>query len=494
MPIDLIIVEKITDWKLTFPQPEVVTAKDYLTQPQYFESKNAKVINLCRGYRYLSRGYYCSLLAEARHHKVIPTVRTLRDLSSKAIYSLNIDSLDELLQESLDNDTSIETVDTLEITIFFGHCDKPALRKLAQQIFVTFTCPLLTVTFRHQGKWHISSIKPLHLNNLKHNGQESLFIDAVSAYTRKRWINGKVNKHEFRYDLAILHNPKEELAPSDSEALEKFVEVGKKMAINVELITKKDYPRLAEYDALFIRETTSITHHTYRFAKKAESEGMVVIDDPNSILRCTNKVYLAELLRANGVPTPKTLILQKGKLNHLEEMIPYPIVLKIPDGSFSRGVFKANNYQELLAITSQLFKESDIILAQEYIYTPFDWRIGILNRKPIFACQYFMSKEHWQIVRHDTLSGAHFEGEFCTFPIERVPKIVVKTALKAARQIGDGLYGVDLKYAEQGIFVIEVNDNPNIDEGVENAVLKNDLYRIILRDFIRRLDKKFKFR
>jgi glutathione synthase/RimK-type ligase-like ATP-grasp enzyme len=484
MSIDLIIVEKITDWKKTFPQLDVVTAKDYLTQAQYFESKNAKVINLCRHYRYLSRGYYCSLLAEARYHKVIPTVRTLRDLSSKAIYSLDIDSLDELLQKSLDKDIGKDAVD-LEMMVFFGHCNKPALKKLAQQIFITFTCPLLVVTFRRQGKWHISSIKPLHLNNLKEEW-ETLFIEAVTAYTRKRWVNKKV-KQVFRYDLAILHNPNEELAPSDAEALDKFVEIGKKLAVNTELITKKDYPRLAEYDALFIRETTNITHHTYRFAKRAESEGMVVIDDPDSILRCTNKVYLAELLRASEISTPKTLILQKDNLNQLEKIIPYPVVLKIPDGSFSRGVFKVSDQQELHTITTQLFKESDIILAQEYLYTPFDWRIGILNRQPIFACQYFMSKEHWQIVRHDTLSGHHFEGEFRTFALGQVPKIIVKTALKAARQIGDGLYGVDLKQTERGVFVIEVNDNPNIDEGVENAVLGDELYRIIIQDFIRRL-------
>jgi glutathione synthase/RimK-type ligase-like ATP-grasp enzyme len=103
-----------------------------------------------------------------------------------------------------------------------------------------------------------------------------------------------------------------------------------------------------------------------------------------------------------------------------------------------------------------------------------------------------MSKEHWQIVQHDASSGSHSEGTFRTFPIERAPKEVVKVALKAARLIGDGLYGVDLKHTEHGVFVIEVNDNPNIDEGVENAVLKDELYRIIIREFIRRLDKKTK--
>jgi len=170
-------------------------------------------------------------------------------------------------------------------------------------------------------------------------------------------------------------------------------------------VTRKDYGRLAEYDALFIRETTQLNHHTYRFAKKAEKRGMVVIDDPDSILRCTNKVYLAELLAANRIATPKTVIVRREGLAEVEQAIPYPIVLKIPDGSFSRGVFKAENRAELLRIAGRLFKDSDLILAQEFLYTEYDWRIGVLSRQPIYACRYYMSRRHWQIVNHDVKGG-----------------------------------------------------------------------------------------
>jgi glutathione synthase/RimK-type ligase-like ATP-grasp enzyme len=31
---------------------------------------------------------------------------------------------------------------------------------------------------------------------------------------------------------------------------------------------------------------------------------MPVIDDPVSMIRCTNKVYLDELMAANGIPVP----------------------------------------------------------------------------------------------------------------------------------------------------------------------------------------------
>jgi glutathione synthase/RimK-type ligase-like ATP-grasp enzyme len=255
----------------------------------------------------------------------------------------------------------------------------------------------------------------------------------------------------------------------------------------VELIERADYGRLAEYDALFIRDTTRIDHYTYRFAKKAESEGMVVIDDPRSILLCANKVYLAELLRANKVPTPKTVIVGRGDLDAAEQLLGYPMVLKVPDGSFSQGVFKAENRERMEEVTGRLFQDSELILAQEYLYTEFDWRVGILNRQPIFVSQYFMSKKHWQIVKYDG-KGGFVEGGFKTMAVADAPPKVVEVALKAANLIGDGFYGVDLKEGKEGVFIIEVNDNPSLESGVEDVVLKDGLYRLVMGEFLRRLD------
>jgi hypothetical protein len=60
----------------------------------------------------------------------------------------------------------------------------------------------------------------------------------------------------------------------------------------------------------------------------------------------------------------------------------------------------------------------------------------------------------------------------------------------AAELIGDGLYGVDLKMNGDGVFVIEINDNPDVDRGIEAAGLRGDLYRIILKDLARRIEAR----
>jgi glutathione synthase/RimK-type ligase-like ATP-grasp enzyme len=488
MTSHIVVVEQPSDWQPSYPEAVVVTAKEYLSQPDFLKTKGIKVINLCRSFKYLSIGYYVSLLGEARRHKVIPSVHTVTDLSSKAIYSLNFEDLDTLVHKSLQKRTAPQPeTNKFELQIFFGRCEDRELQDLARQLFDTFHCPLLKVEFRFQGRWNIASIRPLYLNAIAPE-QQPAFVDALNHYFSKPWRTSRA-KSVARYDLAILHNPEEKLPPSSPQSLQKFIKAGKKFGIDVELIEKKDFSRLAEYDALFIRETTKIDHYTYRFAKKAESEGMVVIDDPDSIVKCTNKVYLAELLTANKVPVPKTVVLHKSNLKALEESLHYPVVLKIPDGSFSRGVFKAANEAELNGIVAQNFKDTDLILAQEYLYTPFDWRIGVLNRKPIYACQYFMSKSHWQIMKHGP-SGNIEEGMGKTWRIEDAPREVVEVALKAANLIGNGLYGVDLKQTERGVVVIEVNDNPNIDKGFEDVALGDELYNLIMEEFARRLDLK----
>jgi glutathione synthase/RimK-type ligase-like ATP-grasp enzyme len=375
--------------------------------------------------------------------------------------------------------------------VLFGQCAEPhwqpAFRSLARRVFETFRCPLLRLELAHAGGWRVTAIRPLALDRLPAE-HEGAFVAALEGYLSQPWRRPRA-RQTYRYDLALLHDPGEALAPSNPRALRRFQQAGRALGLNVELITRRDYGRLAEYDALLIRETTRIHHHTFRFAKKAASEGMVVIDDPVSILRCTNKVFLAELLSAHGVPRPRTLILRRETLLDVEAAIPYPVVLKIPEGSFSRGVFKAADRAQLRDIAGRLFRESDLILAQEYLYTPYDWRIGILARRPLYACRYYMSRDHWQIVRHDA-DGGRDEGGFETLAVADAPKDVVAVALRAANLIGDGLYGVDVKATAGGAVVIEVNDNPNLDAGVEDGVLGEGLYRAILSEMLTRLERQ----
>ncbi|WP_019215141.1 ATP-grasp domain-containing protein [Legionella tunisiensis] len=252
------------------------------------------------------------------------------------------------------------------------------------------------------------------------------------------------------------------------------------MGLNIDFIEKSDNKSIAEYDALFIRATTSVNHYTYRMARRAAQENLVVIDDPQSIVKCSNKVYLAELMRSHQILTPETLFISKYDKNL--PAIEFPCVLKRPDSAFSHGVLKLDDAKSLQKSLNQFFKISDLVLIQPFIPTEYDWRIGILDNKPIFACRYYMAKNHWQIYNWNALSEKR-EGATETVPLHEVPETVIKTALKSTRLIGDGLYGVDIKSQGDKHYVIEVNDNPNIDCGIEDKILGDSLYEHIMSVF-----------
>jgi glutathione synthase/RimK-type ligase-like ATP-grasp enzyme len=68
------------------------------------------------------------------------------------------------------------------------------------------------------------------------------------------------------------------------------------------------------------------------------------------------------------------------------------------------------------------------------------------------------------------------------------PARVVQTALRAANLIGRGFYGVDLKLIGGQCRVIEINDNPSIDAGVEDKMLRRALYDRVMEVFLKRLE------
>jgi len=478
----LIIIDNPKNWDFDIPGVDVVAAKTYLMDEMYSKLKRAKVYNLCKSYRYQTTGYYVSLLAAARGHTPIPNILTIQDFKSQTIIRVVSDELQELFQKSFSGLLS----DSFTLSIYFGKNLAKRYDKLAARLFNQFQTPFLRAEFlKKDGEWILRTIHPISSNDIP-EGHRDFIITVAQEYFKKR--SRSISKKQYAYDLAILVNPKEEFPPSDAKAIQRFIKSAESLGFYTELITREDYSRLNEFDALFIRETTGVNHHTYRFARRAMAEGLVVIDDPESILKCTNKVYLAELLNRHQIPAPETLIISSESAQIAADKLGFPCILKQPDSSFSQGVVKADNQESYERLTKQLLQKSDLLIVQSFIPTEFDWRIGVLNNKPIYACRYHMARKHWQIYKR-TGDGKTQAGNSDTIPLNDVPKNVLEIALKAASLIGNGLYGVDLKETEGEVYVIEINDNPSIDSGFEDTLLKDQLYDLIMNDIMRRIEE-----
>jgi len=483
MPI-LIVTHNPKDWPLDVPGVEVVGARAYLTDPSFSEMRGAKVFNLARSYRYQTLGYYVSLLAEARGHRPLPSVNTVQDLKTPLVVRTASEDLSALIQRSLAPLVSSEFV----LSIYFGRNPAQRYDRLCRELYNVFPAPLLRARFvRGADGWALQGIVPIAANEIPESHREFV-IEAATRYFAGKQRPGRKRRNA-RYDLAILHNPAEVLPPSDPAALKRFMRAAETLGMEPELITRDDYGRLGEFDALFIRETTAVNHHTYRFARRAAAQGLVVIDDPVSIVRCSNKVYLAELMTRHRIPAPRTVILSRSTLRGSLETLGLPCILKQPDSAFSQGVVKVETETDFYQEVERLLEKSDLIIAQEFVPTEFDWRVGICNRRVMYVCKYFMARRHWQIVKRET-SGRLREGRTETLRVEDAPPAVVRTALRVANLVGDGLYGVDLKQIGKRVSVIEVNDNPSIEAGVEDAVLKDELYRGIMQTILDRIEAR----
>jgi glutathione synthase/RimK-type ligase-like ATP-grasp enzyme/ribosomal protein S18 acetylase RimI-like enzyme len=481
--VNLIVIDKPSDLHLKIDVAEVISTSEYLTNPRYQNISYARVFNLCSSYKYQSSGYYVSLLAEARSHRTIPSVSTIQDFQSRSIMRSMTDEMDDLIQKALADCPGKE----VSLNLYFGQSIDKRYNDLANRLYRLFPSPMLHVDFvQIKGKWVVDKISPLALKKIDEGLMPIIQEMAENFFKRKRFHQARMRS--YAYDIAVLYDPDEPDPPSSPKTLKRLCKVAEQMNICMELITRNDMDRLSEFDALFIRTTTNVNHFTYQFSRKAYAEGLVVIDDPWSILRCANKVYLAERLSQEEIATPRSWIFDSSWLkgDRLEQL-PLPLIIKQPDSAFSRGVSKVTTYDELKSTLQSLLKKSDLLLGQEFMPTAFDWRIGVLDRKPLFACQYHMAEGHWQIVNWEIKDKNEQWGAYKTFAIEDVPPAVVKTAVRAANLIGDGLYGVDVKEVDGKAYVIEVNDNPNLDLNIEDQVLKNELYRKLIQSFITRI-------
>ena len=152
-----IVVNQPEKWNFSIDNITVISAQDYLTNPKYSLLKNARIFNLCKDYSYQSKGYYVSLLAEARGHLPIPTTKNIVDLKALKLVRIVSDEFDDVIQQSLKN---IKSQD-FTLSIYFGQNVAQKYKNLSALFYKHFQVPFLRVNFNHATKWNIQSIKAI---------------------------------------------------------------------------------------------------------------------------------------------------------------------------------------------------------------------------------------------------------------------------------------------------------------------------------------------
>ena len=270
----------------------------------------------------------------------------------------------------------------------------------------------------------------------------------------------------------------------EEAALENFKHAAKQAGQEFHFLFREDINEIPQYDAVFIRATTDPLLTSYVVSKTAWELGLKVIDDPESIQICANKIHQYALFEKHNVPHIPTAFLNKEELHHRKIMeifdsLGKPVVIKAPYTSFSRYVEKAACETSFRDVAKLYFKKSDTIAIQKFVPTAFDWRIGVLNDQVLYACKYMIPKGRWKHGAKLRGKPTVIWGRTVSMKKQKAPTRVRDVALKACRVVGKGLYGVDIKEVDGEYVVVEVNDNPSIYAGYEDLRDK-DLYSRII--------------
>jgi glutathione synthase/RimK-type ligase-like ATP-grasp enzyme len=236
----------------------------------------------------------------------------------------------------------------------------------------------------------------------------------------------------------------------------------------VDFIFPVDIARIPKMDALFIRARTDPMNVTYVAARMAGFHGIPVIDDPESIQICSDKINMYSHLIRNGVSLPKTVFLPKQDLTvecvtRLFDELGTPLIVKEPSTSFSLRVEKVTDIAGFFRVARRFIRLSDWIVVQQFVESKYDWRVGVLDGKLLYVCKYTIPSVTFKI--QASVNGHVVYCGVESVPERDVPPHIIRTGLDAADAIGRGLYGVDIKNNNGDACVIEVNDNPSLESG-----------------------------
>jgi len=270
----------------------------------------------------------------------------------------------------------------------------------------------------------------------------------------------------------------------EDKALQNFKQAAEKLGHEFNFMFRENVSEIPKYDAVFIRATTDPLFTAYVVSRTASELGLKVIDDPESIQICGNKIHQYALFKKHNIPHIPTIFINKEEFHHKQILEIFrefgkPVVLKAPYTSFSRYVEKVACETSFRDVALRFFRKSDVLAVQKFMPTAFDWRVGVLDDKVLYVCKYMIPKGKWKHGAKLRGKPTFIWGRTVSLKRENAPAELKNLALKACNVVGHGLYGVDIKEVNGNYVVVEVNDNPSIYAGYEDLRNK-DLYGKII--------------
>ena len=220
--------------------------------------------------------------------------------------------------------------------------------------------------------------------------------------------------------------------------------------------------QIQNIDAVIPRIGSTATTYGAAVIRQFESQGVFSTLHAEPLLKARDKLSCLQILGSHGVGVPKTIYVSNQYTMPflLEEMEPYPIIIKLVSGTQGMGVILAENKSNAESILEAFYATREKVIMQKFIREAkgADIRAFVVDGEIVGAMKR-------QAKPGDFRSNLHRGG---TSELITLTSQEEETALKSVEILGLKIAGVDMLKTNSGPVVLEVNASPGL-EGIEGT-------------------------
>lgn len=230
---------------------------------------------------------------------------------------------------------------------------------------------------------------------------------------------------------------------------------------------------VSDIDAIIPRIGASLTFYGSAIVRQFEVMGVISANPSQAITRSRDKLRCMQILSGAGIGMPITGFARSTRdADDLIKMVGgAPLVIKLLEGTQGIGVVLAETKKAASSVIEAFYGLGNNILIQEYIKEAkgTDIRAFVVDGKVVGAMKRTAKEGEFR-------SNLHRGGTAEVIKLSRKER---ETAVKAARELGLTVCGVDMMPSDRGPLVLEVNSSPGL-EGIETATGKDIASEIII--------------
>lgn len=231
----------------------------------------------------------------------------------------------------------------------------------------------------------------------------------------------------------------------------------------------KDLPRI---DAVIPRISPDDTSYGSAVVRQFEMQGVYSATKSIALVRSRDKLRSLQLLSRAGIDIPKTAFANRTTdISELVELVGgTPLIVKLIESTHGQGVVLAETKKAAKSVIQAFYSINQAILIQEFIAESggADIRALVVGGRVVGAMKRQGLDEEFRSNIHQGGTGEKI----------KLTQDERRTAVKAAKQLGLDIAGVDLLRSERGPLVIEVNSSPGL-QGIEVATGRDIAKKII---------------